>query len=606
MAEEINLRVTLTKDDVSVDKVFKDISNDAKRSGRQAGAGIASGLNTRLSGVFSSLTTKILGIGAALGSAFAVRGIVRVGASIEKIETQFTTLLGSTQKADKQIKELIDFAAKTPFQLEGLAQTTSGLLAFGFEAETIGDRLKVLGDVAAGSNSDLKEVGLIFGQVSAAGKLTGERLLQLQERAIPIGPALAKTLNVAESEVRGLVSAGKVGFKEFEEAFKSLTTQGGIFEGATERQSKTIGGLLSTLSDNFFALQAAVAKAFGPIFKQILSDVIIQVQILTKFFQDNSKTIVSSVISIARGINQFVTPAIVGLKRVGEIVFNALVVGVNTLVAGVGFLGSKLGQLLQLVGVGKSLSEGLIAFGETSNQVLEESITPLNESLNQIFDPIAFQEKTDLYLDTLEQTVETAAPMFERLGNVAAKSSEKIAKSFKKTSVDVGKAVTGALTKTISGAIQNATKALVLGEKGFGNFGQQVAATMGALAIQLGEMFIAAGIAIEATKALGGAGAIAAGAALIAVGTILSSFAGGESQLGSAGGSAAGGNFLGGEAFQPDFADSEEREDPDTQVSVVFNGDIIGDGEESAQKLVTILNEGFESQGLVFKGAETV
>ncbi len=91
------------------------------------------------------------------------------------------------------MSDLQQFAATTPFQLPGLANAASQLLSFGFAQEEVIDRLKVLGDIAAGSGSDIKEITLIFGQVAAAGKLTGERLLQLQERAIPIGPAIAET-----------------------------------------------------------------------------------------------------------------------------------------------------------------------------------------------------------------------------------------------------------------------------------------------------------------------------------------------------------------------------------------------------------------------------
>ena len=70
---------------------------------------------------------------------------------------------------------------------------------------------------------------MIYGQVAAAGKLTGERLLQFQERAIPLGPAIAKTMGVAESSVKKMVSDGKVQFADFERAFNSMSETGGLF-----------------------------------------------------------------------------------------------------------------------------------------------------------------------------------------------------------------------------------------------------------------------------------------------------------------------------------------------------------------------------------------
>ena len=191
-------------------------------------------------------------------------GSLEAAATTEKLATQFEVLTGNQDTAIALFEELKAFSATTPFQLTNIAEASSQLLSFGFEAETVTERIEKIGEVAAGSGSDLKEVALIYGQVAAAGKLTGERLLQLQERAIPIGAALANSLGVAESEVRDLVSSGVVGFKEFEQAFNSMSQSGGIFEGAIDKQSQTINGVLSTLQDNFSLLQAEIGRAFSP------------------------------------------------------------------------------------------------------------------------------------------------------------------------------------------------------------------------------------------------------------------------------------------------------------------------------------------------------
>lgn len=191
-------------------------------------------------------------------------GSIDAAAEVEKLATSFEVLTGSQAVASDLFKELTEFSATTPFQLNNIAEASAQLLSFGFSANTVTERIEKIGQVAAGSNSQLGEVALIYGQVAAAGKLTGERLLQLQERAIPIGAALANSLGVAESEVKQLVSSGVVGFKQFEEAFNSMSETGGIFEGAIDKQSQTINGVVSTLSDNFAILQAELGRAFAP------------------------------------------------------------------------------------------------------------------------------------------------------------------------------------------------------------------------------------------------------------------------------------------------------------------------------------------------------
>lgn len=265
MADD-NVSVEITIEEKQALRALARLTRETEKFEDKASANIKKVDNTFsvfAGNLAANVATKALSAVTESAIQFA-RESIQAFQSIEKLTTGFEVLTGSADKANKLMKELTDFAATTPFQLEGIAEAANQLIAFGFSAETVQDRLQKIGDVAAGSNSDLKDVALIYGQVAAAGKLTGERLLQLQERAIPIGAALAKSLGVAESEVRKLVSSGKVGFKEFEEAFNSMSDSSGLFEGAIEKQSKTLSGTLSTLKDNFFLLQAEIGKAFSP------------------------------------------------------------------------------------------------------------------------------------------------------------------------------------------------------------------------------------------------------------------------------------------------------------------------------------------------------
>lgn len=203
------------------------------------------------------------------GLTAALLGAVNEAKKFETITTQFEVLTGSVKQADKTVRELQEFAASTPFQFEGIAEAGKQLLGFGFEADDIVPKLKSIGDVSSAIGKPIQEISLIFGQVSAAGKLTGERLLQFQERAIPIGPAIAKTLGVAEESVKDLVSKGKVDFATFEKAFASLSEKGGFAFGGMIKQSKTLGGLLSTVSDNMSLLAADLGKELLPAAKGI-------------------------------------------------------------------------------------------------------------------------------------------------------------------------------------------------------------------------------------------------------------------------------------------------------------------------------------------------
>lgn len=240
---EVGAKRRFKADVDGIKKATKDIEDSLSNVATKAGVAFAA---------FSG------GIGLAINEA----------SKIESVTTRFEVLTGSVSTATKTIKQLQDFSARTPFSFEGISNAGAQLLSFGVEAENLVPRLQRIGDVAAASGSDLNEISLIFGQVAAAGKLTGERLLQFQERAIPIGPALAKTLGVAESSVRDLVSSGQVSFKDFEKAFDSLSEKGGAAFGGIDKQSQTLAGQLSTLKDNFSLVAAEVGSFLLPVAKQ--------------------------------------------------------------------------------------------------------------------------------------------------------------------------------------------------------------------------------------------------------------------------------------------------------------------------------------------------
>lgn len=252
----------------------------------------------KVDSAWSSFTGNLAAIGTSRAIQATINGIkgiasesVRAAANAERLRTQFEVLTGSQQTANELFEQLKEFSAGTPFQLNNIADASAQLLSFGFASETVAERIEKIGEVAAGSNSDLQEVALIYGQVAAAGKLTGERLLQLQERAVPIGSALANTLGVAESKVKDLVSQGVVGFREFERAFNSLSESGGIFEGAIDKQSQTINGLISTLQDNFELLKVEIGETFQKDLKDAINLSIEGLQELKKLVKENEGAI---------------------------------------------------------------------------------------------------------------------------------------------------------------------------------------------------------------------------------------------------------------------------------------------------------------------------
>lgn len=191
---------------------------------------------------------KALGVLVGLGGLVAA-GMLKLAGSAEKAEATFKGLLGTAEAAVEMLGKLRDFSAKTPLRFEEVRNAGQMLLAFGTAAGDVVPTLQRLGDVAAGTNNRLSEIAEIYGKARVQGRLFAEDINQLTGRGIPIIGALADVLGVAESQVKALVSEGKVGFPELEQAFVKLTEEGSKFGGMMEEQAKTLPGLFSTALD---------------------------------------------------------------------------------------------------------------------------------------------------------------------------------------------------------------------------------------------------------------------------------------------------------------------------------------------------------------------
>ena len=205
--------------------------------------------------------TKVLGV---IGGVTALKNfvteLVNVRGQFQQLEIAFSTMLKSKEKADKLMSELVDIAAKTPFDLQGVASSAKQMLAYGSSAESVGDELVMLGNVAAGVGSQLSEIAYLYGTLRTQGRAYATDIRQFAGRGIPIYEELAKVLGVTKDEVSGLVTAGKVGFKEVEQAFKNMTSESGIYYNLMQEQSKSLTGQLSNLGDAWDTMLNEIGK----------------------------------------------------------------------------------------------------------------------------------------------------------------------------------------------------------------------------------------------------------------------------------------------------------------------------------------------------------
>lgn len=199
-----------------------------------------------------------------IAGAFAVKelvgNIVKVRGEFQQLEASFNTMLGSEEKADALMRQLIRTAATTPFDLQGVANGARQLLAYGENVENVNDDLIRLGNIAAGLNQPLGDLVYLYGTTMTQGRLYMEDYNQFVGRGIPLARELANVLGVTEGKVREMVEAGKVGFPEVQQALQNLTDEGGMFYNLMEEQSKTLTGRISNIEDGIGMMMNEIGR----------------------------------------------------------------------------------------------------------------------------------------------------------------------------------------------------------------------------------------------------------------------------------------------------------------------------------------------------------
>lgn len=217
------------------------------------------------------------------GASAFIKQVIAVRSQFQQLEIAFGTMLKSKEKANALMAQMTDLAAKTPFGLQEVSEGAKRLLAFQVPAEEVTETLRRMGDVAAGLGVPMGQLIHVYGQVKAQGKLMTNDLYQFMNAGIPIIAELSKVVGKSETEIKDMVSAGKIGFAEVQAVIKGMTDEGGLFYNLMAEQSKTLSGQLSNLEDNFANVLNEIGKATEGIASGAISSV--------SFLVENYKTL---------------------------------------------------------------------------------------------------------------------------------------------------------------------------------------------------------------------------------------------------------------------------------------------------------------------------
>lgn len=215
---------------------------------RKEGGGTADMMNMLTSKV-RQMGTAVLG---GMGLKELASRIISVRSEFESMETSLKVLLGGNQKRLNEIMgQIKEYALASPLNTKDMVGAVQMMTSFGIEAEKSIDFLKAIGDISMGDTGKFNSLALAFSQMSSAGKLMGQDLMQMVNAGFNPLEEIARKTGKSIGELKEEMSKGAISSKMVQDAFISATSAGGKFFGMSQEGAKTLNGQISMLQENF-------------------------------------------------------------------------------------------------------------------------------------------------------------------------------------------------------------------------------------------------------------------------------------------------------------------------------------------------------------------
>jgi len=559
-----------------LDKDLKGASNKLK--------GFAAEGNKSVSNFATSANSAFKSVALSLGGALSVGAFVGFGQEVLKVTAEFEKLgavlgntLGSNALAKLKLKEIEEFAAKTPFGVQELTDSFVKLANQGFKPT--GAEMRSLGDLAAST-------GKSFNQLAEAilDAQTGEfeRLKEFGIRAKDAGDKVIFTFKGVQTTV-----------EKSSEAIRNYVTSLGNAEGVSGSMaviSETLTGKISNLGDSWDQMLVSVGGNTSGVFSGVIDIISEAINEITQFNKElniaskfkiegsfftglvkaagkisgvpslgalvSKKDIdVSAIMAVEKGVNNVVQTTVQGAKSAND--FSAAIAKLK----GEGDKLLKGGADKNVKTAFKTIYEdGIKALRDARTALEREAAKPIAANFGtgkkgkaaefkreEQFTAKSSINELDLFVEkyraTEAQLNKTPLVPFPKLKEKLA-AVNTVLLEFNQSANDI---ITSNLASTFAGIGDAIGTAIANGTSIAGALGQTLLSSLGSVLGQLGQMAIATGVAILgiklSLKSLNPVAAIAGGVALLA----LSGYVKGRASKmggGMGGGSAGGGGNL--------------------------------------------------------------
>jgi hypothetical protein len=261
---------------VRIDAETRELQNGLKKANQDLNS-FSSKANNSLSSLSSGASSAMKGAAASIAGAFSIGAVVgfakevlNATAEFQKFEAVLGNTLGSSALASLKLKEIQEFAAKTPFGVNELTASFVKLANAGFKPT--GDEMTRLGDLASstGKSFDQLSEAILDAQVGEF-----ERLKEFGVRAQDAGNKVIFTFKGVKTEVDKSSSA-----------IRGYITSLGSAEGVSGSMaviSQTLTGKISNLGDSWDQMLISVGSNTSGVFSGAISILSTAIESITEY-----------------------------------------------------------------------------------------------------------------------------------------------------------------------------------------------------------------------------------------------------------------------------------------------------------------------------------
>lgn len=210
------------------------------------------------------------------GLTFGASEALTFAQNMETAAVSMEYFVDGADKAAKSLaflREMNEFAARTPFSTEQALEMSKYIQAVGISMNTSKSFLEVVTDAAAATGAteeNLQRVIFALGQMQTKGRIANEEIRQLANANIPIYQILQEELNLTGDQISNIGNYWIDADKAIVAILRGLEKR---YDGAADRISDTMSGMIDTIADNSKIIAQAAGQGAYDGLKNVMTGV---------------------------------------------------------------------------------------------------------------------------------------------------------------------------------------------------------------------------------------------------------------------------------------------------------------------------------------------